>query len=173
MTIGEYYLTFGYHIDIEAYKIFKGYTVENITDEIRQECKAEDGVDDNESVLEYWFRQDMNKENGYVLLHRFTLNNIEFVVRGYTHNNKKSNHTLVIGVDVGTINRWSGEVTLTGNNNKHLGMLTSDPVWRKFLIKHGSSSHYGECEYKIGKKNSKSYMLPSVYTTTNDCDCCS
>lgn len=185
MTIGKYYLTFGYEIDSSAYMDFMDYKVENITDEMRRLCKEEEDHSEDEYVLQYWFSQDMYKDSVWRVSYTFLINGVEFVVRGYTHDydqnqeNKKTDksNVLVVGINIGTIDRWSGEVTLTGNNNKNLSILTTDPRWRVFLENYGKSTHHGVCEYKILSKGHNPedgwYLLPFLYTTTDDCDCCS
>lgn len=177
MTITMYFMTFGFQVKIvDVMKSF-GFTLDNITDEWREQYAEENGDNGtDEEVLEFWFEREFFGNGPDDTIHQFEINDVQFVVRQYTHDNKESEKFLVVGVDIGTIDNFNGTVTSTGRNaKKDIEILASEPLWIGLIqIAGDNCTSYSKIKYGVQDPQYEGFSIaPCVWQTTDDCSCCS
>jgi len=178
MTIETYYYTFGYLVDIQKCLEVLGFTVDKLTPEIKQRIDDEFGpLDEDSSIeqwLEWWFELEMDRlHNNYV----FKVDSTEYEVRRFTHDNKYNDKYYVVGVHMGEIDRFHGTSSMRQIAPlTRIDRLSQNSEWVK-AIQVSSGNNVLLCNktyYTIPHlKYEHLFISPSVYVTTNDCDCCS
>ena len=77
---------------------------------------------------------------------------------------------------MGERNRWDGTYTLQTNDNKELvKTLVRNADWTKAIQNTGKQpTLYSLEDYTVQHPKFETFSIcPTVYTTTDDCDCCS
>lgn len=189
MTIHKYYFTFGYLVDMDECIALLGFTPDKLTDEIRQEiveegrCSAEDeDIHTPQQWVRGWF--EMEARESWNLKWSFELDNVKYVVRSFCHDHKLSDKCYIVGVDIGKLGRYDGVYTpyLVGTNEtpkQLLATLAQNSDWRSAIQKIDQDTWIQSKSkpelHLIPQPDSDSrYCIsPALYTTTNDCDCCS
>lgn len=195
MTIDYFYYVYGFLIPIEDCLKVLGYIEENLTPEKKQEVMDECGFDDDDdipmsTILREWFELE-HQDKAYTAKCDFYLGNggaYKYIIRSFAHDNKEYyDKYYVVGVDVGTMDRFQGfydQSTCPETSLKPMDMLRilgEDTNWFNALQKHGNTRRATEKEYGIfiGQRRVQDrlfydeYVCPEVFTCTNDCDCCS
>lgn len=182
MTINKYYHTFGFLVPIDDCIALLGYTPDKLTEEIRRETLDnlgydEEDVEDTQGMLRLWFESD--SLYNYGMKRSFVLDDVKYVVRSFCHDEDNYNKNLVVGVSVAEIDRFSGSVVLkrqtTENNPKKLLIpLAQHSDWKTAIQKvpqcySGSQDLWAIPEIKYTNLR----IHPAIYTTTDDCSCCS
>jgi hypothetical protein len=187
MTVGVYYHIFGFLVKKDDYLRHFGYVLKNLPEFYKAEVEGEvEGEDENgffEDALDEWIRDEHG--NGFCFYKNITVNSVNhgsctYTLRGFTHDDKFSEY-LVIGIDLGSIDRWDGtRRDGTGdyiyNPQKWIRDLAKSPEWISLIQACGSKNctRYDQIEYGIQHPiYEKSSISPAVYLTTDDCDCCS
>lgn len=202
MTIHEYYYTFGFlvltgTVRTELCEVLKkellrltSFREENFTTQKRNEVIEECGYDeddplifDTEKLLIDWFAME-NRRNTWAVEYTFQVKRngitLDFIIREFTHDSHNSDLYYVMGVNIATIDRFKGKVTVFDRDIEPLSMLRDlseeSPEWLN-LIKRSGNTNRGNSESGIfvGKDESNydEYILPEIFCTTDDCDCCS
>lgn len=178
MTIDYYDLIFGFKISLTDYKNLMGFTVANITPDIRAECMAETGHNDDRSVTYYMMMAvDHNNERYHAFTRDFEINGIGFTVRGFTHDKDEHKTHLIVGVDIGRIEIRSGVVERYERDfKKHLETLVNCEEWANVIR---NSENLNECyyikqnDYSVPTKGMCEWFItPMTYLIQNDCKCC-
>lgn len=177
MTIEEYYLTFGFKIKISSLIAHVGYTLDMLTDEIRNEHGNDEYSPGNDgNILLYWFK-DEYLDGGFVGHRVFEINGTEFIIRGFTHNKKEHDKYVVVGVNLGTIKNFEGILNTTGAEGKEgLRVLVQDENWARMITEceNVNACYCSFIDYGVpSPKYEGFYTEPKVHMTTNDCSCCS
>lgn len=173
MTIEYYYFIFGFKISVTDYKKLRGYTAENISDEQIEQYKEEENYK-IEDVVNTWFYEELRK--GSSVKERFEIEGVKFIVRGFTHDSE-DNENVVVGVQVGKMDRWSGENKIENSDFRNqIKNLVNNEEWKLLIsANHGNNcTKYSKIDYGVqDPEYSRFSVSPVVYITTNDCDCCS
>lgn len=183
MTITVYFYTFGFLVrKSDAIKAL-GFT---LTDERRRELKEEFyGVGEEgeaemeehseEDILEEWFEYFGQSEDGGVT-HIFEIEGTVYVVRKFQHDSPDSKKHYVVGVHVGKIGRFNGRAEMTflqGDRKREMAELVSNEVWWKAIQKvTDQPESYRPKKYGVHHPCGLGFIVPSLYQTTDDCDCC-
>ena len=176
MTIRTYYLTFGFRVHISDALLVLGYTEENLTDKIRNMLNEEFGEEERsvDEYLKLWLEYSINYKP------YFEINGQKYVIRDYKHDTEYTKY-LVIGVEIGKINRFTGEMekienVKNGENLREIMQLVKDERWIK-CIQTAETTKDNCRSYKLKDYGvpdlERGSIVPSVFTTTDDCDCCS
>ncbi len=169
MTIYTWFLTFGFKISLKDYMVYNGYTRENMTDEM-----VEKYIDEGEDIVYNWF-YDEKIDGNFVLSHIFEVDGIEFIARGFTHD-KKDSKNIVIGIDLGEIDRWNGKLTVNDVNCEEQIkiMLKCEEIRKIISSSEGNATTYSLIEHGVKDPKYPTFSItPAVHITQNDCDCCS
>lgn len=188
MTITTYYYTFGFLVRIEDCLPIFGFTFEKFNENIRKEIIDNAGYDEDDTAefteerwLKEWF--ELECKDGFQLTKTFELDGMTFSVRGFMHNDDKHDRFLVVGIDIGEMGRFNGvyKQTLQSDEKpKHLlSKLAQNEEWKKAVQRAENQQ-----SWTSGRAEKKNYLVPSlqfnslsvapsIYTTTDDCDCCS
>ena len=170
MTITTYYNVFGFLIKKSDYLKCFGYTMENLPED----------YDQDESVLFDWI-VDEHYGNPYSLYKVFEIDGLVYTLRGFTHDSDLAEY-LVIGVDLGSIDRETGkrtEKTYTDDEDfkptNLIQGLFDEPDWLKLIQECDKyNGWYVEEDWRIPHPiREGTWISPQVYITTDDCDCCS
>lgn len=174
MTVEIYYLTYGFKVKLSSYMEMMGYSIDKLTKEIRNlfgECRTD------KEILCSWFSYE-HMIGGFTGFHKFEIDNVKFIVRSYTHDQEEHGEFLVIGVDVGHIDKFNGSINKTEHCGKeNLKTLVKQEKWVKLITEseaynqtcYNSKMDYGVMHSKFGR----AYIEPAIHITTDDCDCCS
>lgn len=172
MTINCYYHTFGFLVKLDDFFKHLGYTIDNVPDDWKN------GSDQNDpSYLEDALNDWICDEIGiWGWTREFDVDGIKYIARGFTHDTDKENY-VVVGIDLGSINRWDG-TRKDGSNYNFIEMictLSQNQDWIKMIQKSDRNTTIcNNYEYVVQNMKYKNiYLCPSVYITTDDCDCCS
>ena len=177
MTITEYYITFGFEIKLASLMQKEGYTVESLTEELRDRYRHEcDDPQNDEQIVMQWFKEDF-LSHGYAGHYKFTINGLKFIIRTFTHDEKEHDKYVVVGVNMGTVNNFDGTMSTTGiNGTENLKTLVKDAEWAKLILE---CPDCNACAYRLvdygipDPRYEKFSIAPSTFFTTNDCGCCS
>lgn len=169
MTIGIWYFTFGFKIKKDAYLEIRGYTFENIPAEYRKEGMTSD---EQKEALDEWISESCP---GFALQDKFSIDGIDFVGRGFTHESEFEDY-VVVGIDMGQIDCWeaTGEISKR-NPREEIKALTSKQEWINAIQNTDKNcTYYSKVEYGIDDPKYKSFSIcPTIHVTQDDCDCCS
>lgn len=180
MTIHTYYHIFGFLVPINECLKVLGFTPDKLTPEKRREVIDECGFDsdeDEEKICEYWFEYEARET--FAAAYSFNINDSTYTVRSFCHDNPDSEKYYVVGVLVGEMARFKGKYTQVipdGNSPKcNILNLSKNPDWQKAIqMCKNQTTTSKKIEYGVpDPKYKDSWILPSIYTTTDDCDCCS
>ena len=184
MTIHTYYYTFGFLVPINECIKLLGYTIENLTAEKRKEIIDECGFDEgdftDEQLCHSWFEYECRET--YASEYSFEIAGNKYIVRSFCHDNPDSEKYLVVGVPIGEMDRFEGKYTsrippekLDVKAKKLIIPLAQNPDWQKVIQKsEDNTTLYRRADYAVPDLEYESFSIcPSIYTTTDDCDCCS
>ena len=180
MTIEEYNMIFGFKISLVDYRNLMGFIPANITPDLRQECADETGDNDDESVINYMMARDTGNIYLSPYVKNFVIDGIVFTIRGFTHDKEDHDTHVIVGVDTGKLEVFSGDIHNYGRNpKKDITVLLQQESWRE-IIRHseGDNAWSGgrdkNNEYKLhGTRYDTLYITPMTYLMGNDCGCCS
>jgi hypothetical protein len=181
MTINTYYYVFGFLVPIDDCIALLGFTIDKLTDEIRNNIMDEQCYDNNDEpvtdqrLVREWY--EMECRDNYNTAYPLELDNHRFIVRSFCHDNDNNDKYYVVGVDIGEIDRFTGICTTndsTDTPKQRIAALAQNTEWQRAIQKTKQS-------YSIFKKESHCvpllknglFLEPIVYATTDDCDCCS
>jgi hypothetical protein len=170
MTIQTWFFTFGFKIVLKDWMKYEGYTEENMTNELREQFK-----DEGDDIVFNWFYDE--KINGYVLNEKFQINGVDFIARGFTHDKKKDSKNIIIGIDLGEMDRWSGKGNVQNyiNCEEQIKVLIKDEKIRNLILSaQDNCTSYSLIGHGVEDPKYPSFSItPTVYITQNYCDCCS
>ena len=171
MTINKYYYTFGFLVKRETYLKYFGFTKENLPEDYRTEDATEDDLND---FMYEWILDTHGR--GYMSEREIEVDGVKYIVRGFTHDSVKADY-VVVGIDMGAIDRWDG-TRVEGTNcilKDRIQTLVRNKDWIEMIQacdKH--CTYYDLIDYGVPDPKYKKFSIcPAVYTTTDDCDCCS
>ena len=175
MTIETYFFTFGFLIKIEDCLKVLGFTPDKLTDELRKQIEenAMNDLNTDEDYCMEWF------QNGsFVIAHTFKINHQEYIVRSFAHDNVEYHDKYyVVGINCREIDRWSGkcEETTSGDVRELMKPLANSPEWIKAIQNCKLQTKlYRREDYAVEDPDYPKFSYsPSIYITTDDCDCCS
>lgn len=176
MTIDEYYITFGFKVKLTSLMKKAGYSIDQLTPEIRQEhYQVYSKLTDEETLVQYFKQEYLN--GGHAGQHEFEINGTKFIIRSFTHDKKDYNNYVVIGVNLGTIQNFEGILATTGQSGQNgLKVLIGDDDWTQIITEAEdvNGACFVEIDYGVkDPKYNKCWIAPKVFITTNDCGCCS
>ena len=174
MTIYTYYFTFGFNVNIaDCYKLLH-FDEQDVTPEIKQRIIDDYGEEgeDYPNFNEQWFDDEYSINGGI----KFTVSGIEYVVRKYQHDNEYNEKYFVVGVDIGSVGRFDGTTTMiTIDVKKQIEPLVHHLDWIKAVQEsENNATLYKIADYAVQDPQYPKFSIcPSIYITTDDCDCCS
>lgn len=185
MTIGTYHFTFGFKIKLIDYLAARGYTIDIVPDAIWDNYMNLNDSPDRESVcelylLQYWFsivQYGEDDEGCWYDNQVFTIDNVEFVARSFLHSDKDDyDINIIIGVDISEIDRWTGITTIKSTNpSKDIRKLVNIETWRSAL----QNGNRDRVSFEASETNipdpedTTCFINAEVWSSTDDCDCCS
>ena len=182
MTIYTYYLTFGFRVNINDCLKIWGFSPETISKELVEQYKDDTDYTKIEDYVRCWFEDNElfdNHNEGYAVGYRFIIDGKQFIARGYVHSDEKYvDKYYVIGLDLGTIDRWDGSITQANieSAKEEIKTLVQNEEWKNAIqnSKSPNCTYYSLIDYGVQHpKYDKFSVCPSVHITKNDCDCCS
>ena len=175
MTITTYYYTFGFLVKIGDCVQLLGYT--ELTPEKKSELDDELGFDEDakdETILQWWFEYDMREAGGK---YPFAIGKKNYIIRSFKHDHDDHDKYYVVGLDIGNMDRFEGIMNQTFDEDlkDEIVVLAQDPAWIKIIQKvKNQTGLYKRENYTVPNPEYEKFSIaPSVYTTTEDCDCCS
>jgi len=175
MTINKYYHTFGFLVKKEDYLRYFGFTKENLPEEYRETDGDYVQTDDDLDTALYEWIHDTHG-NSLELERVIEVDGVNFIVRSFTHDTKYEDY-VVVGIDLGTLDRWDG-ARENGTNcspKNRIRTLARNEDWIKMIQacdRHCTS--YVDIDYGVKDPECESfYICPVVRISTDDCDCCS
>jgi hypothetical protein len=177
MTIYTYYHIFGFQVSLKEYMNMHGYnTIDNISEEIRKEIEEDYGEDTDEGILVYWFENYHLKED--TRQHSFKIGGGRFTAMTYTHDSKEYNKCIVIGIKISEMSNFTGNIKKfdikDGTNPlEAIQFLVKDKKYAKLIKNSEEDNSCSYVEKEFGVKCKYGSIVPSLFTLTDDCDCCS
>ena len=168
MTIGTYHFTFGFKIKLIDYLAARGYTIDIVPDAIWDNYMNFNDSPDRESVcelylLQYWFsivQYGEDDEGCWYDNQVFTIANVEFVARSFLHSDKDDyDINIIIGVDI----------------SEDIRKLVNNKTW-KSALQNGNRDRvsFEASETNIpDPEDTTCFINAEVWSSTDDCDCCS
>jgi hypothetical protein len=120
-----------------------------------------------------------NHTEGYPITYKFMVDGKEFIARGYVHSDEKYvDKYYIIGIDLGSIDRWDGTIAQTNIDNakEEIKTLVQNEEWKNIIQKSEARNctYYSIIDFGVQHpKYDTSSIGPSVHITKDDCDCCS
>lgn len=177
MTVTKYYFTFGFLVKKQAYLEHFGYTLDNLPEEYQydrpdEEVTEEDAKEAAEESMFEWINDDHFGGK------QVEVDGVNYIVRFFTHDNELSEDYVVVGIDHGSMDKFSGSFT-PGTNctpQDRIRTLTRNEDWIKMIQDSDKYSYTGSGDVDYGVPDpgySSLYRIPTVHITTDDCECCS
>jgi len=182
MTINTYYLTFGFRVNINDCLKLWGFSPDTIPENLIEQYKDDTNYTDIWDYVRCWFEDNEIFEDhneGWGVGYRFKVDDKPFIARGYVHSDEKYvDKYYIIGVDLGSIDRWNGTITQANikNAKEEIKELVQNEEWKNIIqnSEAPNCTYYSIIDYGVQDlKYDKFSICPSVHLTKDDCDCCS
>lgn len=172
MTIKFYYFTIGFKIQIQhLIELFDTEKLEDFENFVNKEYEKNQKQSLSEDLQKYL---DMGRKTHWLLI-----NGKKYIIRTYQHCDSEYAKYVIIGVKVGKMNRWTASI----KNNKNLKVKKSLLIYMmknenvKYSVR--NTPYSMNCKNYINLTsgilnicNFQYSYVPSIFTTTNSCDCC-
>lgn len=167
MTVEKYYFTYGFIVKKAAYLEHFGYTLNNLPEDY-----VYDTVEGKEEALYEWIEDEHHGGKQVVV------DGVNYIAQFFTHDDELYPDYMVIGIDQGSMEKFSGTFTPGTNCNPkdRIRTLTRNEDWVKIIQ---DSVHYSYTAARDGDHGvpdpeyADLRRVPGVHITTDDCTCCS
>ena len=175
MTINDYYVVFGFAVKKKDYMKMEGFTIDKVPDDVKKECIAETGIEDDAFIAAYWFNNYYFDDMGYASSKILQIKGTDFIVRSFTHDNENHDEYLIIGIEIAQIDNFTGGVkALDPYAKEHLQLLMNKPQYAELIQASEDKNGWSGKDYGIrSKKYDNLCIIPTTWIMQNDCSCCS